>query len=108
MPFDEMRPLTLTRLEKLERLLWLAERATGKQHLPCECLHHDAASDPVLIASGIPTDFFEDGDIDDWIGSVADADYLFGSQPVVNKVTRLRILIANERAISQSSTAKRT
>ena len=48
--------LTLTKREKLQRLLTLLDDAKEDQTSWCWCLGHQAMSDHVLIAAGIPTE----------------------------------------------------
>lgn len=111
MPFDSApQKTTLTRLEKLQRLLWLAERATGSQIDFCSCLHHDAMCDPILIASGLPAmplDLAtnprpcpqEWDALAQWFGGASPgqmADRIFGPFSLMSKRSYLRDLIARE------------
>lgn len=52
MPFDGK--ITLTRLEKLERLLKVAMQSSGDQSSFCTCLLHDCWQDETLLAAGLP------------------------------------------------------
>ena len=101
MPFDSKpETIVLTRLEKLQRLLWLAERATGDQWKPCECLHHDALADPILTTAGFPQIAFTIGTaaiVGLWLEMETEhADRILGFRPAAWKASYLRDLIARE------------
>lgn len=103
MPFDNKpETIVLTRLEKLQRLLWLAERATGAQNSWCTCLHHDALADPQM--AGLPEKLYAPEDWEragQWLGSGTkvgwkEAIEIFGFHHIKTKRSYLRDLIARE------------
>lgn len=92
--------LTLTRLEKLERLKMLADKATGYQGKFCSCLHHDAMADPVLAASLTAAEHEAQwSTLRQWLGiRFGDIDVIFGPSRIEHKRAYLADLIADEKA----------
>ena len=108
MPFDDKGTITLTRLQKLERLLKLSFESKSQADF-CTCLYHQAVNDPVFIAAGLQVS--EDARGNDSTTAIAtmaleaaDAFFgvtfgsLWGTSSILHKRAEICALIAEEKA----------